>query len=103
MQAGKIASQAGHAYCGSLLASLESPAGKLYASLSPGTKVCLTGDLRDVQRVIQFCTESQIPHYLVVDSGCPTFFDGQPTPTAAGFGPATRDQVHQLTKRFRLL
>jgi peptidyl-tRNA hydrolase len=103
MQAGKIASQAGHAYCGSLLPYLETPTGKLYAAETPGTKVCLQGNLDDVHRVMRFCAENQIPHFLVVDSGCPNFFDGQPTITAVGFGPAKDHEVSKLTRRFKLL
>lgn len=103
MQAGKIASQAGHAYCGALLSSLDTPTGKLYAAETPGTKVCLQGSEADVHRVMRFCAERGIPHFLVVDSGCPNFFDGQPIITAVGFGPAKEADINTLTRRFKLL
>jgi peptidyl-tRNA hydrolase len=39
----------------------------------------------------------------VVDSGCPDFFGGEPTVTALGIGPATKEQVQHITGRFCLL
>ena len=103
MGPGKIASQAGHAYLGSFLAAQSSPAGAAYSQLSPGTKVCLQGSLREIGRAVEKLTQAGIPHYLVVDSGCMDFFEGKPTITALGFGPATKDQTKNITRRFDLL
>lgn len=103
MTPGKTASQAGHAYLGAFLASQARPEGRAYSQLSPGTKVCLQGNLEQLTRAVAELELAGIPHYLVVDSGCPDFFDGQPVTTALGFGPATRSQVKKIARRFELL
>jgi peptidyl-tRNA hydrolase len=103
MEPGKIASQAGHAYLGAFLAAQARPEAAAYATLSPGTKVCLQGNLAQLRRAVAELERFGVPHFLVVDSGCPDFFDGQPTITALGFGPATKAQVHHITRRFQLL
>lgn len=103
MGPGKIASQAGHAYLGAFLASQARPEGLAYSILSPGTKVCLQGNLGELGRAVEILTKLGLPHYVVVDSGCPDFFSGQPTITALGFGPATKQQVQTITRRFNLL
>lgn len=103
MAPGKIASQAGHAYLGSFLASEGSPHALAYASNLPGTKVCLAGDLRRLRRAQEALETLGIPHFLVVDSGCPNFFDGKPTITALGFGPSLKHEVEMVTRRFQLL
>jgi len=103
MTPGKIASQTGHAYLGAFLASQGSPEHSAYASLSPGTKVCLQGNLQEIGRAVEKLERAGIPHYLVIDSGCPDFFDGQPIITALGIGPATKSQISNITRRFQLL
>lgn len=105
MSAGKLASQAGHAYLGAFLQTLEldPPAAKLYAAEQPGTKVCLQASLKDLMKAELRCREAGVPCFLVVDQGCPDFFGGEPTVTALGFGPARQDQVAQITKPLRLL
>jgi peptidyl-tRNA hydrolase len=105
MAPGKQASQAGHAYLGAFLKTQQhSPSlAAEYSAESPGTKVALQGSLEDILRAQAVAEQANIPHYLVVDSGCPDFFNGEPTITAFGFGPATRKQVKSLTKRFNLL
>lgn len=103
MDPGKIASQAGHAYLGAFQAAHGTPEHTAYASLSPGTKVCLQGNLAELGRALDKLKQRGIPHYLVVDSGCPNFFDGQPTITALGIGPATKTQINNITRRFQLL
>ena len=103
MDPGKIASQAGHAYLGAFQASHGTPEHSAYASLSPGTKVCLQGNLAELGRALEKLKQHGIPHYLVVDSGCPNFFAGQPVITALGAGPATKAQINSITRRFKLL
>jgi len=103
MGPGKIASQAGHAYLGAFLAARERLEGIAYASLSPGTKVCFQGTLAQLGRAVEKLQELDIPHYVVWDSGCPDFFQGQPTITALGFGPATKRQIETITRRLQLL
>lgn len=103
MGPGKVASQAGHAYLGAFIATQASPQGEAYAKLSPGTKVCLQGSLAQLGRAVAELEQRGIPHYVVVDSGCSDFFGGAPVITALGFGPATKAQVNQITRRFNLL
>jgi peptidyl-tRNA hydrolase, PTH2 family len=107
MGPGKIASQAGHAYLGAFL-RCEDPAiqAEYHKEFpqSPGTKVCLKArSLDQLLRAEQAALEAGLPVFRVVDSGCPNFFNGEPTITALGIGPATRDQVHHITKKFQLL
>ncbi len=105
MSPGKIASQAGHAYLQSFLSAqqLRPDVATTYQSDPPGTKVCLHGNLSAIIRAAERALADGIPHFLVVDSGCPNFFDGQPTVTALGIGPATKEQVQHITSRFNLL
>lgn len=103
MSTGKIASQLGHAYVGAFQASHGTPEHDAYALLKPGTKVALQGSLADLGRIHAKLQQHGIPHFLVIDSGCPDFFDGQPTITALGFGPATKAQVNNIARRLKLL
>ena len=106
MGAGKLASQAGHAYLSSFIAAqtfLPSVAAS-YAAESPGTKVCLSAPtLESLLRALEQARSSGIPYALITDSGHSSFFDGQPTITALGLGPARRDQVKHITRQFKLL
>lgn len=106
MNPGKTASQAGHAYLGSFINS-KSEIQKLYHNefpTSPGTKVCLS--CKKLNHLLKAKSEAEsagIPFYLVVDSGCENFYNGEPTITALGLGPATKDQIQHITKKFNLL
>lgn len=108
MSPGKAASQAGHAYLGTFLqASKSDPA--LTAEYtaehphSPGTKVCLEGNLDQITRALEEASQLKIPHFLVVDSGCANFFGGKPIITALGLGPARKDTINKITRRFKLV
>lgn len=108
MDAGKAASQAGHAYLGAYLESAASyglfrDQASEYACQKPGTKVCLSATLREIQDIKYRADAANLPNFLVVDSGCSNFYDGLPTVTALGIGPATRDQVKPLIKKLKLL
>jgi peptidyl-tRNA hydrolase len=106
MSPGKIASQAGHAYLGAAVnadPSLLSDYHKDFPA-SPGTKVCLRSkNLQGLLQAQQKAAEAGIPHFLVVDSGCPDFFGGQPTVTALGLGPARRSEISHITGKFQLV
>ena len=56
-----------------------------------------------IERAKEALQQMGIPHFLVVDSGCPNFFNGEPVVTALGFGPARKHQLPKITKRFNLL
>lgn len=105
MSPGKCASQAGHAYLGAFLTAQQSTptAAELYAADLPGTKVCLQASLHHLLRAKQELERADIPVYLAVDSGCENFFDGRPTITALGFGPATRNELPKFISRLQLL
>ncbi len=108
MSVGKIASQAGHAYVGAIELARQSAPSMLseYHSdfpKSPGTKICLAcPDESAILAAYQKATEAGLPAFLVVDSGCPNFFGGQPIITALGIGPAKRAQVANITNKFKL-
>ena len=107
MDVGKIASQAGHAYLGAFLQCKDSVTiNKYHADFpaSPGTKICLrVNSLDQLLMAEQQAEEAGLPFFKVVDSGCKNFFNGEPTVTALGIGPATKAQIHHITKRFKLL
>lgn len=106
MGTGKISSQAGHAFLGAFINS--SPEiQKAYHSefpVSPGTKICLSVDNLDQLLIAEEkAKEVGLSFFRVTDSGCPNFFDGKPTITALGLGPATKSQIQHITKKFKLL
>jgi peptidyl-tRNA hydrolase len=105
MTPGKMCSQAGHGYLGSFLqAQLLTPSvAAAYAADLPGTKICFSANLAELERAHFQLQQQGIPSFLVIDSGCPNFFDGKPIITALGFGPATKAQVKSITKRLKLL
>lgn len=104
MDAGKIASQAGHAYVGAVITAQDthpSVLAEYHKDLphSPGTKVCLR--IKSPQALFRAEAEAKaagLPVFRVIDSGCANFFGGLPIVTALGIGPATRDQVPFLRK-----
>ena len=106
MDTGKSASQAGHAYLGAFInanAKLQLAYHSEFPT-RPGTKVCLAAkNLEQLLRAKEQAEASGIPTYLVTDSGCSNFFDGQPTVTALGLGPATRELIKHITRRFQLM
>jgi peptidyl-tRNA hydrolase, PTH2 family len=106
MDAGKSASQAGHAYLGSFINAEKSLQSEYHSEFpeSPGTKVCLAAkNLSVLMRAKEEAEAAGVPVYLVTDSGCANFFNGEPTVTALGIGPATKSQVQHITKRFQLM
>ena len=104
MSPGKCASQAGHAYLGAFLESQPSRPDITaeYAADLPGTKVCLQGSLTAILRAQHELKAAGIPHFLVVDSGCANFFDGAPTITALGFGPAIKSELPKFMGKLQL-
>ena len=106
MSAGKIASQACHAYLYAFLQCQDTNPQivREYLKDLPGTKVCLKS--KSLDALLRAKTEAEtsgIPCSLIIDSGCPNFFDGQPIITAIGLGPANESQIKHITRRFQLL
>lgn len=106
MDTGKISSQAGHAYIGAFVSADLKTIGEYHKEFPthPGTKVCLAAkNLAQLLKAKEQAEAAGIPTYLVTDSGCENFFNGEPTITALGLGPACRDQIKHITKRFQLM
>lgn len=106
MPAGKLASQAGHAFLGSFLQAqhITPAAAQEYCADGPGTKVVLGSSLEGILHAQELCVLAGIPHALVTDSGhvLPPHFDGSSIITALGIGPVTRAQVKHITKHYQL-
>jgi peptidyl-tRNA hydrolase len=47
--------------------------------------------------------QAGIPHFTVIDSGCPDFFGGTPVLTAIGFGPTTKSEAKKIVKHLKLI
>ena len=106
MEHGKQASQLGHAFVGAFLQASPEIQKEYHKDFpqSPGTKVCLkVKSLDKLLQVEQQLKDSNIPYFRVVDSGCANFFDGEPTITALGISPVTKEQIQHITKKFQLL
>jgi peptidyl-tRNA hydrolase len=106
MDAGKTASQAGHAYLGAFLHASSDVQAEYHKEFphSPGTKICLASEnLGRLLLAENAAKEAGIPYFKVTDSGCSNFHGGKPTITALGLGPATKAQIKHITKRFQLM
>jgi len=107
MSCGKMCSQASHAALGAFLQCKDSNIQQAYHSEfpeHPGTKVCLS--VKNLDQLLiaeQKAIEAGLSVFRVVDSGCMNFFNGEPTITALGIGPATKAQVKHITKKFELM
>lgn len=106
MSSGKLCSQAGHAYLGAFINANANLQKAYHSEFSehPGTKICLTAkSLNHILKAKEMAEAAGIPTFLVTDSGCSNFFDGKPIITALGLGPATKNQIAHITKKFQLL
>ncbi|RYD72598.1 MAG: peptidyl-tRNA hydrolase [Verrucomicrobiaceae bacterium] len=108
MSPGKTAAQAGHAYLNTYLKALvdRPEEAAAYQADGLGTKVCLraTSEYK-LMRAYEDAMAAGLPCSLIIDQHhvLPPHFDGSPIITALGIGPARRDEVRQITKRFSLL
>ncbi len=107
MSVGKMISQAGHAFLGAFLQTKNLEILNLYHidfPEKPGTKICLRIESLDQLLLVeQQVKEAGLSFFRVVDSGCKNFFDGNPTITALGIGPVTKDKIKHITSRFKLI
>lgn len=107
MPAGKLSSQAGHAYTDALWACLDTDPDLALAYRrdgNGGSKATIKcKNLGQLERARRECEAAGIPHAVVVDSGhvFPPHFDGSPVVTALGIGPARRSEAEHITKRFQ--
>lgn len=107
MPAGKLASQAGHAFLNSYLKALTDrpETAVAYQADGLGTKVCLVAPSESrLLHAYEQALAAGLPCALITDHGhiLPPHFDGSPIVTALGLGPARRDDVRAITKRFNL-
>jgi peptidyl-tRNA hydrolase len=108
MTQGKMCSQASHAAVGAFTNALQASPESIRAyhsefPSSPGTKVCCQANLAQITRLIEELAYTNIPHFVVYDSGCENFCNGERTLTALGLGPITSDEAPKFLKRLKLL
>ena len=105
MSTGKTFSQAAHAYVNTILAA-DPQIVQQYQADGLGTKVCLVArNLQELEYIYACALEAGITVTKITDSGHVMLphFDGSPVTTAIGFGPCTREQCQEFTKRLKLL
>jgi peptidyl-tRNA hydrolase len=106
MPAGKLASQAVHAARMSLIRYLSDNPGRAEEFLSKGScgsVVVLKGKrLSDLEKARFQALSAGIPCCLFSDSGhvLPPFFDGTPVVTALAIGPAEKESMRVIAKKF---
>jgi len=105
MSPGKLASQAGHAYLDAYISCQQTDPDRAteYRGDSHGIKIALRAkSLHELLRAQDEAIRLGIPCALITDLGY-TCFDGKPTITALGIGPARKGEIHPITKRFNLM
>lgn len=104
MNHGKAASQAGHAFLDSFLASTPSDRESYFAD--GGTKIVLS--VKGEQELCELMYQAKmarLPCAMVVEEHHvhPPHFDGSPVPTALGVGPVRRSAARKLMGGLPLL
>lgn len=107
MPPGKLSAQCGHAFVNAkdLAQDMRPDITAQYKGTGNGTKICMYA--KNLQALIRGYREAQaagIPCALIIDRGhvLAPHFTGKPIITAIGIGPAYRDEVSGITKRFTL-
>lgn len=105
MTAGKAAAQAGHAFKLLTKHILEDDPqlATSYFDDGMGTNVVLKSkNLFHLERAFHDAKATGLPCVLITDEGhiMPPHFDGRPIITALGIGPARRNDIHHITKKF---
>lgn len=98
MPAGKLASQAGHAFLGAFLqASAERRHD--YSAAGIGTKICLrVANLPALILAYERARALGLPAALIEDAGRNTTFNGVPTLSALGIGPIFSHEAEFLRR-----
>ncbi len=105
MSQGKCIAQAGHAFVDALINAMDTPDGRSYASLKPGTKITLDGgSYSAMMQLLHDLAVAGIPHVTIIDSGHIELpdFDGSPVMTAIGIGPLPRAAAPRALRRLKL-
>lgn len=105
MPPGKLASQCGHAFLNAhdKAKELRPDITAGYKGTGNGTKIVMYAKNQgQLIRAWRELTALGIPCDLIIDRGhvLPPHFDGKPIITALGIGPAYRDEIAHITKRF---
>lgn len=100
MNAGKLGSQAGHAYAEAVE---HTPADLLaaYKGTGHGTKLAMAAkNMGTITRIYREARAAGWPCYLVIDRGTVDLphFTGKPIVTALALGPVFKDEVTSITK-----
>jgi peptidyl-tRNA hydrolase len=105
MDAGKCASQAGHAFLDAYLCAHASDSERCaaYRAVRHGVKVVLIAEGERLLFLFRKARRLGLPCALVIDEGCPDFFGGEPILTAFGAGPLTRREASKLLGGIPLL
>lgn len=107
MPAPKLSAQTGHAFINAWdKAKIERPEiASQYKGTGNGTKILMYAkNLNQLIRAYRECQEAKIPCDLIIDRGhiMLPHFDGKPIITALGIGPAYRDEIAHITKRYTM-
>lgn len=98
MPAGKLASQAGHAFLGAFLLADEVRR-RDYTADGPGTKICLrVTNLAALIVAYERARALGLPAALIEDTGRNTTFNGVPTLSALGIGPLYSHEAEFLRR-----
>jgi peptidyl-tRNA hydrolase len=98
MPAGKLASQAGHAFLGAFLLADEARR-RDYTAAGLGTKICLrVTNLAALLTVYDRARALGLPAALIEDTGRNTTFNGVPTLSALGIGPLNSHEAEFLRR-----
>lgn len=108
MDRGKIAAQMGHAYLEAYLLALEKRPETIPLYKKDQTiKIAMRAKkVQHLEDAYQKAFDAGIPSVLITDLGLyglPEDMLGKPTVTALGLGPAKRNEVKDILKRFQLL
>lgn len=105
MPPGKIAAQAGHAFLETYIKGMETDPTRIeeWRNGFKGIKITLVAkNLNHLLKAKESIEKTNFPYSLIVDLGY-TLFDGKPTITCLGIGPAKKSEIGHITKKFQLL
>ena len=103
MEPGKLAAQAGHAFVDAIRACKDTERLSAYHGKFHGIKVVLCArNLNHLRHAYEAVNAMGYPCALVTDLGY-TVFNGVPTITAVGIGPARRSEINNIIKKYKLL
>ena len=108
MTPGKLCAQGGHAFLQAYeKALIQRPAiTSLYKGTGNGTKIFMYAkNLGQIIMAYRNCQQDNIPCELIIDRGhiMLPHFTGEPIITALGIGPAHKDEIAHITKKYTLL